>query len=155
MVGEGTTAVTVTFMLAMVGYAGLTAVVLLSLRGKVPLLLWRSVAMVIVAHVIIVWTFRYEWQFDLAVRNGYAGFAMFHGALAMIVFSAIGLRRTRLLINASFVVVSMGAIGAAFLYDVVAAYRLPVVACALTGAGGLVWAHVFGPRRRTPANELS
>jgi hypothetical protein len=49
--------------------------------------LWRAVAVVIVVHVSMVWSYRYGWRFDLAVRNGYAGFAMFHTALAMIVAS--------------------------------------------------------------------
>jgi hypothetical protein len=153
MVGEGTTAITVTFFLAIVGYAGLTVVVLLALRGKIPRLLWRSIAAVITAHVIMVWTFRYHWQFDLAVRNGYAGFIMFHGALAMILLSTVARERvSRVLIQTSFVVVSLGAVGASFLYDVVAYYRVPVVACALAGAGGLLWAYLFPTRARTPVS---
>ncbi len=144
MVGEGTTAIFITFLLAMIGYAGLTAVILLSARGILPARLLRVVAVVILTHVFMVWTFRYEWQFPLAVRNGYAGFIMFHGALLLILVSTTARERiARPLIKVAFVVVTMGALGATFLYDVVAMYRVPVILCALAGFGGLIWEHVI------------
>lgn len=138
MVGEGTPAIFVTFLLAILGYVGLTAVVVLSVRGRLPVGLWRAVAGVIVVHVAMVWSYRYGWRFDLAVRNGYAGFAMFHAALAMIVASTVvreGLARW--LVHLSFLIVTIGALGASFLYDVVAIYRVPVVLCALVGSAAL------------------
>lgn len=148
MVGEGTTAIFITFLLAMIGYAGLTLVVLLSLRGNVPFPLWRVIAAVISAHVLMVWTFRYGWEFELAVRNGYAGFVMFHAAWLMILVSmAAGRKVARILIQTAFVVVTIGATGATFLYDVVAVYRIPVILCALAGNGGLLWVYLW--RRRT------
>ena len=148
MVGEGTTAITITFLLAMAGYAGLTTVLLLSLRGRLPRLLWQGVVCVIVVHVIMVWTFRYHGDISLALRNGAAGFLMFHGALTMILASLFTSERlSRVLIQISFAIVTMGAIGATFLYEVVAIYRIPVLACALAGIGGLVWA--FIQRRRS------
>lgn len=148
MVGEGTTAIFITFLLAMIGYAGLTLVVLLSLRGNVPFLLWRSIAAVISTHVLMVWMFRYGWEFELAVRNGYAGFAMFHAAWMMILVSiAAGRKLARILIQVAFVVVTIGATGATFLYDVVAVYRVPVILCALAGSGGLLWVYLW--QRRT------
>lgn len=150
MVGEGTTAITITFLLAMAGYAGLTTVLLLSLRVRLPTFLWRGVACVILAHVIMVWAFRYHGDVSLALRNGPAGFLMFHGALAMVLISLFTSERlSKVLIRLSFVIVTMGAIGATFLYDVVAVYRIPVLTCALAGIGGLMWA--FIQRRRTAA----
>lgn len=156
MPGEGTTAIFITFLLAMIGYAGLTAVVVLSLRGSVPMRFWRAVAGVILIHVAMVWTFRYEWQFALAVRNGYAGFLMFHGSLAAILISTVsGARLARVLIRAAFVVVSAGAIGATFLYEVVAVYRVPVIACALVGGGGLLWTAAVNWLRRRRATQAA
>lgn len=149
MVGDGTTAIFITFLLAMLGYGGLTSVILLSLRGSLPFLFWRMVAAVILVHVIMVWTFRYEWQFALAVRNGYGGFMMFHSALLMILLSTVSSERVaRILTRIAFVVVTIGALGATFLYDVVAIYRVPVIACALAGGGGLAWSYVIQRRRR-------
>jgi hypothetical protein len=83
-----------TFLLAIVGYAGLTATALLAAHGRMPVRFWRIVTLVIVAHVALVWTVRYEWRFALAVRNGYAGFVVFHAALAMIAGSLLASRRT-------------------------------------------------------------
>lgn len=149
MVGEGTPAIFITFLLAILGYAGLTAVVVLSVRGRVPFGLWRAVAAVIVVHVAMVWTYRYGWRFELAVRNGYAGFAMFHAALAMIVASTVAPERTsRWLIHLSFLIVTMGALGASFLYDVVAIYRVPVIVCAAVGTVALVRSWIGARVRR-------
>ena len=143
MVGEGTTAIFITFLLAIIGYVGLTTVVLLSLQGRMPIMLWRPVAAVIVAHVIMVWSFRYEWEFALAVRNGYAGFLIFHSALLMIAASIFNQERVaRRLVQIAFAVVTMGALGASFLYDAVAMYRIPVILCALTGGGSLLWHYI-------------
>jgi hypothetical protein len=101
----------------MIGYGGLTAVVLLSARGMLSAPLLRTVAAVFLTHVIMVWAFRYEWQFALAVRNGYAGFIMFDGALPLILVSTISRERVaRLLIHIAFVAVTIGALGATFLY---------------------------------------
>ena len=153
MVGEGTTAIFITFLLAMIGYGGLTAVILLSARGTLPARLLRVVAVVVLTHVIMVWTFRYEWQFPLAVRNGYAGFIMFHCALLLILASTISRERVaRPLIQLAFVVVTIGALGATFVYDVVAMYRVPVILCALAGFGGLIWEHVI-QRKQTKATS--
>ena len=150
MVGEGTTAIFITFLLAMLGYAGLTTVLLLTLRREVPVRLWRGVALVILAHVGMVWTFRYEWAFALAIRNGYAGAVLFHGAFVMILASTVSRERlARVLIQISFVIVSLGALGATFRYEVVFIYRVPVILCAIAGFGGFAWRYVI--KRRAAA----
>ena len=87
MVGTGTTEIFITFLLAITGYVGLTTVVVLTLRGQHPTALWRAIALIILVHVLMVWIYRYDWQFDLAVRNGYTGFVIFHTALALILIS--------------------------------------------------------------------
>ena len=139
MVGEGTTAITITFALAILGYVGLTAAVLLSLRGRLSRAFWIVVALVVATHVAMVWTFRYHFTFALAVRNGYAGFALFHTALALILAAVVAPERmAHRLIHVAFGIVTAGALGASFIYDVVAIYRAPVVVCAVVGAVALV-----------------
>jgi hypothetical protein len=147
MLGEDTTEIFITFLLAIIGYTGLTITLLLSLKRKVPFLLWRIVAVIIFAHVIMVWTYRYGWQFSLAIRNGYAGFIIFHSALMMILFSAFAKESlTKVLIRISFIVVTIGAVGAVFRYYVVEIYKLPVILCAIGGSAGLLW--IFYEKRK-------
>jgi hypothetical protein len=118
----------ITFLLALFGYAGLTAVTVMAAGGHVPTRLLRMTAAVIVVHVLMVWHVRYDW------RNGYAGFALFHGALAAILSSLVTSPPVaRRLLTAAFLVVSLGAIAATFKYDVVRHYRVPVLLIAVTG----------------------
>ncbi len=149
MVGEGTTAIFITFLLAVAGYAGLTAVVLLSTRGRVPVQTWRIVAGIILIHVLMVWTFRYRWEFALAVRNGYAGFVLFHLSLAAILVSTVVRERLAVvLIRLAYLVVTAGAIGATILYDVVSIYRIPVILLGMAGTAGLLRALLLRRRAR-------
>ena len=142
MLGEETTIIFLTFLLAIIGYAGLTVTLLLCIKRKVPFLLWRIVAVIILVHVIMVWAYRYDWQFSLAVRNGYFGFLLFHSALLMILISiSIKESAAKILIRISFIVVTIGAVGASFRYDVVAIYRVPVILCAVAGSGKLLWSY--------------
>ncbi|HMB93774.1 MAG TPA: hypothetical protein VKP65_23175 [Rhodothermales bacterium] len=151
MVGEGTTAIFITFLLAIIGYVGLTTVVVRSLRHPMPWTLWRGVALVIVVHVAMVWVFRFHGDFSLAVRNGYAGFIMFHAALLIIIVSTLVRERmARRLVQVAFVIVTMGALGASFLYEVVAVYRIPVILCAVVGGGSLLWYYGKQFRARAP-----
>jgi len=148
MVQEGTPAIFVTFLLAVVGYFGLAAVVWVmtarTARG-VPVLLWRAVSAVILIHLLMVWAFRYGWQPALAVRNGYTGFLIFHGAvLAILVSHMVPPRLAMGLIQASFLVVSAGSIGAAFRYEAVGLYKYPVLLCAAAGLARLGWYHMRG-----------
>jgi hypothetical protein len=119
--------------------------------GRVHAGFWRAVVAIIVLHVLLVWTVRYEWQFSAAVRNGYAGFIVFHAALAAILASCVVSARTaRRLIIAAFAVVTAGAVGAVFRYDAVAIYRVPVMLVAVAGLAGLVRVHVADrPARRS------
>ncbi|MDO8548812.1 MAG: hypothetical protein Q7S39_01495 [Ignavibacteria bacterium] len=59
MLGEETI-IFITFLLAIIGYSGLTTVILFSLRGKIPFLLWRTISAVILAHVVMVWAYHYN-----------------------------------------------------------------------------------------------
>lgn len=118
----------ITFFLAITGYCGLTITILFSLKEKIPTLLWRIVSAIILLHVIMVWSFHYEGNYSTAVRNGYFGFIIFHSALLMIIVSNfVKIKLAILLVRISFIVVSIGAIGAVFRYDVVSFYRVPVI----------------------------
>jgi hypothetical protein len=142
----------ITFLLAVIGYAGLTTTALLAALRKLPVVFWRGVALVIVSHVVLVWMVRYDWQLASATRNGYVGFLVFHGALVLIVASLfLAERSARVFVWTAFAIVSLGALGAVFRYEVVAIYRAPVVLVAAVGAGGLVRAYHLSRRRRTTA----
>jgi hypothetical protein len=124
----------ITFLLAPIGYAGLTSTMVMSTRGRWPVLLSWLTAAIVVTHVLMVWHVRYEWQFSEATRNGFAGFAIFHAALAAIVTSlVVDFRMARRLVIGAFVAVTVGAIAATFKYEVVATYRIPVMAMAVAG----------------------
>ena len=88
----------------------------------------------------MVWVFHYDWQFSVAVRNGYSGFIIFHSALLMILLSNfVKESSAKVLIKISFIVVTIGAVRAVFRYDVVSIYRIPVLICAAAGSLGLLW----------------
>ena len=142
MLGEGTVQIFITFLLAIIGYTGLAITLLLSLKRKIPFLFWRIVVAIILSHVIMVWAFRYNWEFSLAFRNGYVGFLLFHSALLMILISVFVKEQVaKILIIISFIVVTIGAVGAVFRYDVVVIYRVPILLCALAGSIGLLWSY--------------
>ena len=142
----------ITFLLAPIGYAGLTLIAVKAARGAVPVGLLRGVAVVILIHVLLVWIVRYEGQFSEATRNGYIGFVLFHSTLVAIVASVfVGERLARRLIVVAFGIVTLGAVGAVFRYDVVAIYRLPVVLCAILGIVGLTRVYWLKRRRAVPA----
>ncbi|RPI68521.1 MAG: hypothetical protein EHM47_14410 [Ignavibacteriales bacterium] len=130
----------ITFFLAMIGYAGLTITLLFSLKSKIPVFFWRLITIIIFVHVIMVWTYSYDWQFAHSVRNGYSGFIIFHSALLVILISnMVKDSTTKILIIISYIVVTTGAVGAVFRYSVVEIYRIPVLFFMLTGAGGLLF----------------
>jgi len=129
----------VTFLLAPIAYAGLAFAAVQARRGRPSPALRRSVAAIAVAHVTLVWIGRYGGQLSVATRNGYAGFLLFHTALAAVVVSAFAAERVaRPLLTAAFVVVTLGAVGAVFVEPVVAIYRIPVILIAVSGGIGLV-----------------
>lgn len=141
----------ITFFAAITGYVGLTAnMVLVALNRHRRAWMW-PVAIIVFAHVFMVWHYRYAWEIAQAVRNGYAGFVIFHAALLGILASPLAATRyTRMLVAFSFVVAALGASGAVLRYDEVAIYRLPVFLCDAAGLTALAcW--LFGPY--SPARE--
>ena len=155
MVETGTTELFITFLLAITGYVGLTTVVILTLRGQYPIALWRAIALIILAHVLMVWIYRYDWQLDLAVRNGYAGFVIFHTALILILLSTFTNKNlSQKLIHLSFVVATMGATGASLRHEEVSMYRFIVIPCGLIGGIGLIKFYILD-RKKRKANLFS
>jgi hypothetical protein len=145
-----------TFLLAVVGYAGLTATAVVAARGRMLRPLWLPTVAVIVVHVFLVWSERYEWQIAAATRNGYAGFVIFHGALAMILVSVVAADRlARVLVVTAFGIVTLGAVGAVFRYEVVEIYRVPVLIVAVAGTMGTVRAKVVKQAKAVKASPLS
>jgi len=148
MVGEGTAAIFITFLLAIIGYVGLTALVVFTVRGRHPIVLWRIVVLIIFIHVLMVWFHRYGWNFDLAVRNGYVGFVIFHTAFVFILTSTFVSRNwAHRLVHISFLIVTVGAIGASFRYEVVSLYRYIVIPCGLIGTIGLFKFYVLDRKK--------
>ncbi len=138
---------TISFPAAIVGYAGLTANMVLVAANRHRPVCMTPVALIVFTHVFLVWHYRYEWEIAQAVRNGYAGFFIFHTALCSILYAPLaGHRNARRLVAFSFLVAAMGASGAVLRYDEVAIYRLPVLICDLTGLCAVaLWGH--GPAK--------
>ena len=146
---SGPVAVFVTFLLALIGYAGLTTMMVTVARGWWPVLVARATVAIIVAHVLLVWHVRYEWQFSEATRNGYVGFAIFHAALAAVVASlAVDFSVARRLVTGAFAAVTVGAVAATFRYEVVESFRIPVLIITTTGIAGLAHARLVASRSR-------
>ena len=136
---------TLTFGLALVGYVLLAADATRRWRGgRSPGLTWLTAA-VIVAHVLCVWAFRFDWSFADMWTKSIPGFVIFHGAFALILTSLVAPEpvRTRL-IYAAFVIVCTGALPAPFRYDEISLLRIPMI----VAFGAAVWL-AFGPTRRS------
>lgn len=131
---------TITFLAAITGYAGLTANMVLVAADRHRPKHMTPVALIVFAHVLMVWQFRYDWEIAQATRNGYAGFVIFHAALLGILAAPLtGNPWAKRLVAFSFLVAAMGASGAVMRYDEVAVYRLPVFVCDLVGLSALAY----------------
>ncbi len=126
---------TLTFGLAYVAYVLLCADVVLHARARPRRAVTVALAAVLIAHVALVWGWRFGWSPARAIEKGLAGFVVFHAAFAAIVSAAAMPEPwSGRLLYASLPVASMGAIGAAFRYDYVRGLRAPlIVALAVTG----------------------
>jgi hypothetical protein len=123
-----------------VAYAGLAVSATLADFGRngPRRQLLRLTALVVSAHVLLVWAVRYHWQVEAATRNGLVPFLVFHTALVLIIVAALVARPwTRTLVWIAFPIVSLGAIGAVLTHDAVTHYRLPVIALAAFGFTGM------------------
>lgn len=131
----------IAFGLAYVAYLLLGTAVVLRAWGRPLRAVSVAAAVVAVVHVGLVWGLRFGWSLSYALEKSLPGFVIFHTALAILVTAALvrepwAGRFTYL----AFPVVTSGAVGAAFRYDDVAGYRLPLLAAfglvvALAGLG--------------------
>jgi len=138
---------TITFLAAITGFTGLTANMALVAAGRHRPIHMTPVALIVFAHVLMVWHYRYEWEIAQATRNGYAGFVVFHAALLGILAAPLaGSLWSKRLVACSFLVAAMGASGAVMRYDEVAVYRLPVFVCDLVGLSALAY-WIYGRHR--------
>lgn len=132
----------------MIGYLGLTALAVLAANRRYSRQLTVLLALIILAHVFLVWAIRYDWQFTRATRHGYAGFLLFHGALLCLAgATALPPAWARALLMVAYFIVSAGAIGATFRYEVVAVYRIPVLFLASIGTA-MIWRQFFQQLRQ-------
>lgn len=119
----------ITFGLAFLGYAALAADAVRRAAGARSPGPTRLAAAIVLAHVLCVWAFRFDWSLQAMLAKGLGAFALFHGAFAAIL-AAVLVRepwRSRLVL-AAFAVVSLGAVPAPFRYDEIAVLRLPMLA---------------------------
>jgi hypothetical protein len=110
------------FLLAVIGYAGLTTTAVVATARPFPWRFWRPVVAIIVAHVLMVWAF-----------------------LALIVGSfLVEGRVARRLVWTSFAAISFGALFAVLNDEEVAIYRIPVILLALAGVSGIATLRIRG-----------
>ena len=131
-----------TFALAFVAYVLLGVSVVLGVRGYVTRRYTMAAALVAATHVTLVWTLRYHGSLAAALDKGRAGFVIFHFALLLLIVATVMPQPLSAVLTwLAFPVVTSGAVGAAFKYDYVAGYRIPllVTAGAAVGLGFLAW----------------
>jgi hypothetical protein len=139
---------TLVFSLALGAYASLgVAAVVHSRQGdaKTPA---RLTAVLVSGHVLGVWAHRFGWSLSEATENGWRGFFLFHLAYVLIVAAPFATCRARELTYAGFLIVSGGAVGAVFKYDVVTPFRYPVLLVAVSTLTLVARAHLGRWRRR-------
>ena len=77
-----------TFGLALAGYALLAGDAAARSRGRRWRALTLATAVVVAAHVACVWGLRFDWSLDRMLAKGWAGFVLFHSALAAVLAAA-------------------------------------------------------------------
>jgi len=129
-----------TFGLAFLGYCLLGATVAVQARGLAARGLRTLLALVLPAHVFLVWHWRFDWSLDAAVRKSVLGFALFHGALLAIIAAAfLGRTASRRVLAAAFLVVSAAAVPAPWRYREIAALRVPMIAACAGAIAAWLW----------------
>jgi hypothetical protein len=129
---------TLTFALAVAAYGGLAIAAALATRSRQSFGLSAVTAVLVLAHVTLVWHDRFAWDLARATRNGYAGFAVFHAALTCIVLAPwVTVRIASPLTIASFLLVTAGAFGAVFRDAAAARFRVPVLVVGIAGLAAL------------------
>ena len=124
---------TLTFALAYLAYVLLGVDVVLRLWKHARRQFTAVVVVVLVTHVALVWGHRFGGSLQVALEKSIAGFVIFHLAFLLIVLAAV-VPRERVatwLLYVAFPVCTAGALGAAFRYEYVASYQVPLLLAAL------------------------
>lgn len=111
-------------------------------------------AVVLVAHVALVWGHRFGGSLEVALEKSIPGFVIFHLAFVLILAAAV-IRPERVasrLLYLAFPVCTAGALGTAFRYDYVAAYQVPLLLAVLVVL--LLGSVPVRERRRRPAQTF-
>jgi hypothetical protein len=144
----------ITFALAYGAYVLLALAVALRAWGRSPRVVTASAAAVAAVHVALVWGLRFDWSVDDALRKSPFGFVLFHTALAILLAAAV-IREplSGWLALLAFPVVTAGAVGAAFRYDYVAAYRLPLLGAFVAAVVAVLWGWRVRRQREGPGRS--
>jgi hypothetical protein len=136
-----------TFGLAITGFAMLAADAARRARGDCSAAWTRATVVVIGAHVWCVWSFRLGWSIDRMLEKGLPAALLFHGAFTLLV-AATFVREPRrsVLVWLGFGIVCLGALPAPFRYAELAVLRLPTAAI----AGAALWV-IWRQRQRSSA----
>ena len=118
-----------TFPLAGAGYLLLGADFALRSGGRAFRALTVLLALVVLAHVALVWSDRFDWSLARMLQKSVAGFVLFHAALLLVLAAAVLPRRhgDRCILLA-FPIVSAGALPAPFRYPEIGWLKAPLLA---------------------------
>lgn len=134
----------VTFGLALVGYGLLAADFARLHAGRTGRRLAWATAAVVLAHVVCVWSLRFEWSLTRMLEKSLPGFVLFHTALALILVAPALRGKPRVLVTSiAFALVTAGALPAPFRYPELSLLFLPLFAIAVSAVG-----YVIVARRR-------
>lgn len=120
----------ITFGLALIGYALLSADFARQHGGRSNTGLSATTAIVVTAHVLCIWGLRFDWSLSQMWHKSAAGFVIFHAALGLILAIPFLRVRRRLITNGAFALVSAGALPAPFRYPELSLLALPLFAIA-------------------------
>jgi len=119
----------ITFGLALCGFGLLATDAARRFAGLRSPALTRLTAIVVCAHVLCVWAFRFDWSAARMWHKSAFAFVLFHGALLLILGSVLaGERHRSRLVLLAFAIVVIGAVPAPFRYPELAMLQIPVVA---------------------------
>lgn len=138
------TADDVTFGLALIGYALLSADFARQHTGRSSTPHSVATATVVTAHVLCVWGLRFDWSVAQMWQKSVAGFLLFHSALLLIVAIPALRDRRRPATNAAFALVTAGALPAPFRYPELSLSALPLFAIAALSLGCVIRARRGG-----------
>ena len=123
--------------------------------GRTARALAACLAPLVLAHVFLVWHWRFEWSFARAVAKSWAGFAIFHTALlALVAAPFLPSRAAARTLIAAFAVVSLAAVPAPWRYPEIRVLAVPMaLACIGTVALAVRARGMARQAQRPPASD--